>query len=163
MEWVENSFLPWILLTSSIATSCVNKASPRFSSWIWMDPLWSNLTLCLLYHLGLKQVTDPQHPGLQDGKQRQKNPGLCGHFWFKVRIMELLTWSVRLWGLALILFNIDVFFYDCYVSYSVFLSWFAWCRPKRGWFRTMDRAVCPNTDNTDWRLRFKVNGLLRKQ
>lgn len=110
MEWVENSFLPWILLTASIATSCVNKASPRFSSWIWMDPLWSNLTLCLLYHLGLKQVTDPQHPGLQDGKQRQKTPGLCGHFWFKVRIMELLTWSVRLWGLALILFNIDVFF-----------------------------------------------------
>ena len=35
--------------------------------------------------------------------------------------MELLAWSVRLWGLALILFTIDVFFYDCYV---IFLKYF---------------------------------------
>lgn len=28
----------------------------------------------------IKAGHDPQHPGLQDGKQRQKTPGLCGHF-----------------------------------------------------------------------------------
>lgn len=33
-ECNRGDFLPLILLTASIATSCVNKASPRFSSWI---------------------------------------------------------------------------------------------------------------------------------
>ena len=35
------------------------KLSEWISSWIWMDPPWNDLILCLLFHRGLKPATDP--------------------------------------------------------------------------------------------------------
>ncbi len=70
-------------------------ASPRFSLWIWMGPLWSYLTLFFLYQLGLKLATDPKHPGLQDDKRRQKIWGLCSCFWSEKYVgINLILWGL---------------------------------------------------------------------